>query len=70
MSVYNTAGVVVRNLKVVGAGHDSGGDVGVLFYNDLAGDVLLPYVRVSDLDVSGYREYGITVGSYNGRSGQ
>ena len=41
----------------------------MLFYNDLPGDVLLPYVRLSDIDVSGYREYGITIGSFNGRSG-
>ena len=41
----------------------------MLFFNDRAGDVLLPYVRVSDLDVSGYREYGIAIGWWNGRSG-
>jgi hypothetical protein len=69
VSVYNAAGIVVQNLKVVGAGRDSGGDVGVLFYNDLPGDVLLPYVRLINTDVSGYREFGISIGSFNGRSG-
>ena len=69
VSVHNAAGIAVRNLRVVGSGRDSGGEVGVLFFNDRAGDVLLPYVRMSDLDVSGYREYGIAIGGWNGRSG-
>jgi hypothetical protein len=69
VSVYNAAGVTVRNLRVVGAGRDTGGDVGVLFFNDRAGDILLPYVRVTDVEVSGYRDFGIAIGSWNGRSG-
>jgi hypothetical protein len=69
VSVYNASGVVVQDLKVVGSGASTGGDVGVLFYNDLAGDVLLPYVRVINTDVSGFHDFGIAIGSFNGRSG-
>jgi hypothetical protein len=69
VSVYNASGVALRNLRVVGSGRDNGGDIGVLFYADLPNNVLLPYVRVTDVEVSGYSETGITIGSFNGRTG-
>ena len=37
VSVYNAAGIDGARPEIVGAGRDTGGDVGVLFYNDLAG---------------------------------
>jgi hypothetical protein len=69
VSVYDASGIEVHDLKIVGAGRDGGGDVGLLFFNDLAGNVLLPYLRVSDLEVSGYHNFGIAIGAWNGTSG-
>jgi hypothetical protein len=69
VSVYDASGIEVHDLKIVGAGRDTGGDVGLLFFNDLAGNVLLPYLRVSDVEVSGYHDFGIAVGGWNGTSG-
>jgi hypothetical protein len=69
VSVYDAAGVEVHDLKIAGAGRDGGGDVGLLFFNDLAGNVLLPYLRVSDVEVSGYHNFGIAIGGWNGTSG-
>ena len=66
ISVYNTSGIAIANLNVVGAG---GASSGISFYTDLGGDVKLPFVRIDAVDVSGYGRDGIEIGSWNARAG-
>jgi regulation of enolase protein 1 (concanavalin A-like superfamily) len=69
ISVYNTAGIRISNLNVVGSGRDLNTESGVLFFNDLAGDVLLDTVIIEDVTASGFGDQGIEIGSWAGRSG-
>ena len=66
ISVYNTSGISIANLNVVGAG---GASSGISFYTDLGGDVKLPFVRIDAVDVSGYGRDGIEIGAWNARAG-
>lgn len=66
VSAYNRA-VVLSDLRIVG--DFAGGSDGVLLYNDLPGDVLLDGVAVSRVEISGFRGWGIALGSASGRSG-
>ncbi len=66
--VYNTAGITISNLNVVGAGRTSNTGAGLEFYADLPGDVKLASVRVDNVDVSGFGQ-GIVIGSWNGATG-
>ncbi len=63
---YNTAGVSIANLNLIGSG---GAASGISFYTDLAGDVRLPFVRIDSVDVSAYGRDGIEIGAWNGQSG-
>ena len=67
--VYNTAGVRIVNLAILGAGRDVNTGSGILFYNDLPGDLLLAGVFIDQVDVSGFGDYGIEIGGWNNRSG-
>jgi len=67
--VYDTAGVRIVNLAVVGGGRDVNTGSGILFYNDLPGDLLLAGVYIEQVDVSGFGDYGIEIGGWNNRSG-
>jgi hypothetical protein len=70
LSFLNTSGFEVSNLNVVGSGAQAPASYnGIEFDNDLAGNVKLPYVRITDVDVSGFGRYGISVGGSNGKSG-
>jgi hypothetical protein len=69
IQVYNTAGVRIVNLAVTGAGRDVNTGSGILFYNDLPGDLLLAGVYIEQVDVSGFGDYGIEIGGWNNRSG-
>jgi hypothetical protein len=64
----NTAGVEVKRLAFVGAGRLSNSNSGVVFYLDLPNSHL-SYLRLDSLDVSGYRDSGISIGSWQGTSG-
>lgn len=66
---YNVAGIRIANLSVVGSGIDTNRGIGISFYADLPGDVKLPYIRIEDCRVTGFRRGGISIGSYNGRTG-
>ncbi len=69
ISLYNTAGFELRNLRLHGAGRTTNGGSGIVAYNDLAGNVLLPYLRVDSVEAYGYGNYGVVIGSWNGASG-
>lgn len=65
---HNTAGIELRRLAFVGAGRLTNRESGVAFYLDSA-QTHLRYLRLDSLEVSGYRNSGICVGSWNGTSG-
>lgn len=59
--VHNTAGVVVRDLRIVGGPGTTAVD-GVNVYNDLGGDARLKSVTVENVEVSGFQN-GIAIGA-------
>src|SRR5438445_6123748 len=64
---YNCGGIIVSNLNFVGSGHATNRNSGIEFYNDGGGATwLLNFLRVNDVDVSGFGFVGIVVGGYNG----
>jgi hypothetical protein len=67
---YNSAGITLRNLRVVGSGPGTNTGHGIQFYNDLpSGDVLLAGIRVLDVQVSGFGKWGVVLGGGVGRDG-
>ncbi|HYG74310.1 MAG TPA: chitobiase/beta-hexosaminidase C-terminal domain-containing protein, partial [Planctomycetota bacterium] len=68
ISLYNTAGFSISNLIVVGGWNSStqSGNTGsgVELYMDLNGAVKLNYIRIDNLDVSGFKSVGIVFGSW------
>jgi len=59
--LYNCGGFIVRDLILVGAGRTVAGDFsGIYLFTDLVG-VKPEYVRINDVEVSGYREKGICI---------
>jgi len=66
--MYNTSGFLFSNISVRGQSVTNVVD-GVSFYNDLPGDIKLPYVHFDRVDVSGFKGYGISLGGGNGASG-
>ncbi len=69
ITIYNTGGVRIDNLIVAGSGMDVNQNSGIIFYNDLPGDVKLHNMEVLNSEVYGFRGYGILIGAYNGNSG-
>lgn len=67
--VYNTGGVDIRNLTIVGSGMNVNNEYGVRFVNDLAGNIKKEYIRLRNLTVSGFGEVGISFLGDNGNSG-
>ncbi len=66
---YNSEGITLEHLVVVGSGHETNDGHGVQFYNDLPGDSVLKAVRVDDVRISGFGRWGLLLGSDVGRSG-
>ncbi len=66
---YNTSGIKINNLNLVGAGKDVNTVSGISFYSDLAGNVKLPFIQIDNVSVSDYGQYGISIGGWNGNSG-
>jgi hypothetical protein len=65
---YNTAGLSISNLILTGSGAQTNTKGGIDFYNDLAGNVRLGFIRIDNVEVSGFR-HGIIIGGWNGTSG-
>jgi hypothetical protein len=42
---------------------------GIYFYNDLAGDVKLDLIEITNCEVYGFKNFGIVIGAWNGNSG-
>jgi hypothetical protein len=67
--VYNAAGIVIRDLFVVGSGRTTNLGDGIFFFTDLPGDVKLGYIRIDHVDAARFGNYGILVGAHSGSSG-
>lgn len=65
---YNAAGIELRRLTFVGDGRLATPSSGVAFYLDLP-STALSHLRLDSLDISGYRDSGISIGSWKGSSG-
>lgn len=68
IGAYNVAGYRIANLVLVGAGATNVGS-GIDFYSDRTDGVLLPYIRVDNVDASGYGGYGVLVGAAGAATG-
>lgn len=66
---YNTAGVKIDNLIITGSGMNTNQKFGIQFYSDLAGDQKLDLIEITNCEISGFKEFGIAVGSWNNNSG-
>ncbi|MEO7297212.1 MAG: right-handed parallel beta-helix repeat-containing protein [Verrucomicrobiota bacterium] len=66
---YNSAGIIVSNINFIGAGAGAGNKDGVAFYCDLPGDVKLASVVVENVEVSGFGNSGLSIGSWNNLAG-
>lgn len=69
ITIYNTSGIVLRNLAVVGSGSTTNTGSGINVYSDLSGGVKLPFIRIDSVDASGFGNFGILIGSWNASSG-
>jgi hypothetical protein len=64
---YDTAGIEVSNLTFTGGSGNS--KDGVQFYSDLAGNVTLNHIRITNVEISGFGSAGISIFGVNGTSG-
>ncbi len=67
--VYNTAGLTLQNLRILGSGAKSNHGDGIHFYNNLSHDTLLSHAYVNNVESSGFGGCGVSVGGWNGFSG-
>lgn len=66
---HNAAGIRLRDLNFTGSGMTANTAAGVMFFNDLAGNVKLPFIRLENISVTGFGKEGIVIGSWKGTSG-
>lgn len=66
---YNTSGFKIDRLIISGSGMNVNTNSGIYFYNDLPGDTKLSNIQITNNEVSGFRDFGIVIGAYNGNSG-
>ena len=67
--VYNAAGYDISNLQIFGLGVSNNTGCGISFYSDLEGNIKLDFINIEDVEVYGFRESGISIGSWNKNSG-
>jgi len=67
--IHNTMGFDISNLTIVGSGRTTNTGSGVFLNNDLAGDIKLKLVRIDQVEVSGFGNYGILIDGNKGKSG-
>jgi hypothetical protein len=64
---YNRAALRIANINVTGS--MVSGSSGIVFYTDAPSAGSLAYVRVEDVDVSGFGQDGVQVGAWSGAAG-
>jgi hypothetical protein len=64
---YNTSGIVIANLDIVGAGIGRNSESGIDLYTDLDGNPRLPFIRIDQVEVSGFGDWGIAIGGWNAK---
>jgi peptidoglycan/LPS O-acetylase OafA/YrhL len=69
LRIRNTMGIQVRDLIVVGSGPDTNRESGVVFENNLAGDVKLAGIHIDRVEVKGFGRYGVLVVGKRKKSG-
>jgi len=67
--LIDPSGIRIMNLHVSGSGRDTNNGIGISCYTQLPGDVKLPSIHILGCRVSGFRRGGISIGSWNGRTG-
>ncbi len=65
ISVYNSSGYRIENLKLQGSPSSNKRAAGIVFYTDLAGGVKLDYIRITDVEAAGFESAGISIGSWH-----
>lgn len=69
LSAYNVAGYRIENINFVGSGRTTNTSDGIQFFTDLQGNVKLEYIDIVNVEVSGFKNHGVSIGGYNGKSG-
>lgn len=67
--IFNTAGVVIDNINVLGGGFSTNTKNGIMVYTNLSGNVALKGITIKNVDVSGFGDCGVQLGGGNGTSG-
>ena len=65
----NSQGISISNLIINGCGPAKNNNSGIAIINDLPGDIKLPFIRINNVDASGFGFCGILMDGNNGKSG-
>jgi hypothetical protein len=57
--VYNNGGFEIRALTFVGSGATKNNADGIIFYNDLSGNVVREHIYMNGIEVSGFGGWGL-----------
>jgi hypothetical protein len=66
---YNTAGLSIENMILIGSGRKINTGSGINFYVDLPNGVKLEHVYIKNIEASGFGRNGIVIGGWNGTAG-
>ncbi|WP_162053290.1 PA14 domain-containing protein [Pontibacter pamirensis] len=67
--IYNSAGFKIENLVFMGSGRTTNEGNGIMYYMDLPDNTRLDYIAINNVEIHGYRNTGLSIGSWNGTSG-
>jgi hypothetical protein len=67
VAVYDRAAMRIANLRVIGNG--AAGASGISFYMERPGKAPLAFIRIEDVEVAGFGQDGVQVGTWNGGAG-
>jgi len=66
--IYNTAGLVIKNLIIQGAGRTANGGNGINAYTDRS-NTTMDYLWIDSVEVTGFGRYGVAIGGGNATAG-
>ncbi|WP_018613402.1 right-handed parallel beta-helix repeat-containing protein [Segetibacter koreensis] len=67
--VYNAAGFKINNLIFKGSGRTTNVQAGILFFMEKDSTTHLPYIRIDNVEAYGYRDPGVSIGSWKYKCG-